>query len=57
MAEEGALGAVGLLRRYPVKSLLGENLRACDVTRRGRPATRCTWGNRAAGLRFAISAP
>ena len=35
MAEPGATGAVALLRRYPVKSLLGENPGACDVTGRG----------------------
>jgi uncharacterized protein YcbX len=31
----GALGTLALLRRYPVKSMLGEDLRACDVTGRG----------------------
>lgn len=30
-----SLGTVAVLRRYPVKSLLGEELRACDVTGRG----------------------
>jgi hypothetical protein len=35
MAERGSTGSVALLRRYPVKSMLGENLRACDVTGRG----------------------
>jgi hypothetical protein len=35
MAELGPTGFVALLRRYPVKSLLGENLGACDVTGRG----------------------
>jgi len=35
MAEPGPTGSVALLRRYPVKSLLGENLGACDVTGRG----------------------
>ena len=35
MAELGPTGSVALLRRYPVKSLLGENLGACDVTGRG----------------------
>src|ERR1700730_3102379 len=35
MAERGSTGSVALLRRYPVKSLLGESLRACDVTGRG----------------------
>jgi hypothetical protein len=35
MAEEGFLGTVAVLRRYPVKSMLGEDLRACDVTGRG----------------------
>jgi hypothetical protein len=34
-AEEGLLGTVAVLRRYPVKSMLGEELRACEVTRRG----------------------
>jgi uncharacterized protein len=29
------LGTVAVLRRYPVKSMLGEDLRACDVTVRG----------------------
>ena len=33
--ERGLLGTVAVLRRYPVKSMLGENLRACDVTGRG----------------------
>ena len=28
-------GTVAALRRYPVKSMLGENVRASDVTRRG----------------------
>jgi uncharacterized protein YcbX len=31
----GQLGTVAVLRRYPVKSMLGEELRACDVTGRG----------------------
>ena len=35
MNEEGALGTVAVLRRYPVKSMLGEELRACDVSGRG----------------------
>jgi uncharacterized protein len=35
MAEEGSIGTVAVLRRYPVKSMLGEDLPACDVTRRG----------------------
>lgn len=35
IAEEDILGTVGVLRRYPVKSMLGEELRACDVTGRG----------------------
>jgi uncharacterized protein YcbX len=34
-AEQGFLGTVAVLRRYPVKSMLGENLRACEVTGRG----------------------
>src|ERR1700761_4423480 len=32
---EGVLGTVAVLRRYPVKSMLGEDLRACEVTARG----------------------
>jgi uncharacterized protein len=35
MTERGSIGSVAVLRRYPVKSMLGENLRACDVTGRG----------------------
>lgn len=36
MTERGRLlGTVAVLRRYPVKSMLGESLRACDVTGRG----------------------
>ena len=35
MTEEPALGTVAVLRRYPVKSMLGEELAACDVTSRG----------------------
>src|ERR1700753_4122826 len=35
MSELAPAGSVALLRRYPVKSLLGENLGACDVTGRG----------------------
>jgi uncharacterized protein YcbX len=35
MTEDALLGTVGVLRRYPVKSMLGEDLRACDVTTRG----------------------
>jgi uncharacterized protein len=34
-AADGALGTVAVLRRYPVKSMLGEDVRACDVTGRG----------------------
>ena len=34
-AAEGVLGTVAVLRRYPVKSMLGEELGACEVTRRG----------------------
>ncbi len=34
-AAEGAVGTVAVLRRYPVKSMLGEDMRACEVTRRG----------------------
>jgi hypothetical protein len=33
--EPEPIGSVAVLRRYPVKSLLGEDLRACDVTGRG----------------------
>jgi uncharacterized protein len=32
---DGSLGTVAVLRRYPVKSMLGEDLTACDVTPRG----------------------
>jgi hypothetical protein len=32
---ESTLGSVALLRRYPVKSMLGEDLPAGDVTNRG----------------------
>jgi len=39
-----SVGSVTLLRRYPVKSMLGEELRAADVTERGLP------GDRALGL-------
>ena len=35
MTEDGRLGTVAVLRRYPVKSMLGEDLRASDVTWRG----------------------
>ena len=35
MAEETSLGTVAVLRRYPVKSMLGEGLTVCDVTARG----------------------
>jgi uncharacterized protein len=35
MTEKGMLGTVTVLRRYPVKSMLGEDLQADDVTRRG----------------------
>jgi len=35
MTDEGMLGTVAVLRRYPVKSMLGENLQAGDVTGRG----------------------
>jgi MOSC domain-containing protein len=44
MTEQGFLGTVAVLRRYPVKSMLGENLRACEVTGRGLT------GDRALGL-------
>ena len=30
-AAEGALGTVAVLRRYPVKSMLGEDVRAMEV--------------------------
>jgi MOSC domain-containing protein len=32
VTEDGGLGTVAVLRRYPVKSMLGEDLRASDVT-------------------------
>jgi len=35
-----SVGSVDLLRRYPVKSMLGEELRAADVTERGLPGDR-----------------
>jgi uncharacterized protein YcbX len=35
VSEERALGTVAVLRRYPVKSMLGEELAACEVTVRG----------------------
>jgi hypothetical protein len=35
MAGEGVVGTVAVLRRYPVKSMLGEELPGCDVTGRG----------------------
>ena len=35
MTDQGSVGTVAVLRRYPVKSMLGENLRACEVTGRG----------------------
>ena len=35
MTEDGGVGTVAVLRRYPVKSMLGEDLRASDVTWRG----------------------
>jgi uncharacterized protein len=35
MTEDLSLGTVAILRRYPVKSMLGEDLPTCDVTRRG----------------------
>ncbi len=35
MTEQGFLGTVAVLRRYPVKSMLGENLRTCEVTGQG----------------------
>jgi uncharacterized protein YcbX len=35
MTEQGSVGTVAVLRRYPVKSMLGEDLRACEVTGRG----------------------
>lgn len=34
-AGAGVIGTVAVLRRYPVKSMLGEDLRACEVTSRG----------------------
>src|ERR1700727_1753549 len=35
MTDEADLGTVGVLRRYPVKSMLGEDLPGCEVTRHG----------------------
>jgi uncharacterized protein YcbX len=35
MTEQDPLGTVAVMRRYPVKSMLGEDLRACEVTGRG----------------------
>ncbi|MGH2927860.1 MAG: MOSC domain-containing protein [Solirubrobacteraceae bacterium] len=35
MTERNPLGTVAVLRRYPVKSMLGENVDACGVTGRG----------------------
>jgi uncharacterized protein len=35
MTEKDMLGTVAVLRRYPVKSMLGENLQGSDVTGRG----------------------
>jgi hypothetical protein len=35
VTDHGVLGTVAVLRRYPVKSMLGEDLSACDVTGRG----------------------
>src|SRR6516162_8745924 len=35
------LGTVAALRRYPVKSLLGEDVSASDVTRAGLAGDRC----------------
>ena len=35
MTEKASFGTVAVLRRYPVKSMLGENLPASDVTPRG----------------------
>jgi uncharacterized protein YcbX len=35
MTEPGPFGTVAVMRRYPVKSMLGENLRSCEVTGRG----------------------
>jgi uncharacterized protein len=40
MIEEAGLGMVVVLRRYPVKSMLGEDLPACDVTQRGMAGDR-----------------
>ena len=41
MTEERRLGTVAVLRRYPVKSMLGQELTACDVAREAWPATAC----------------
>jgi uncharacterized protein len=35
MTEKAVLGTVAVLRRYPVKSMLGEDLPDCEVTRSG----------------------
>lgn len=35
MTEERGLDTIAVLRRYPVKSMLGEELTACDVDQRG----------------------
>jgi uncharacterized protein len=35
MTDEAGLGTVAVLRRYPVKSMLGEDLPGCEVTRQG----------------------
>jgi MOSC domain-containing protein len=35
MTDEAGLGTVAVLRRYPVKSMLGEDLPGCAVTRQG----------------------
>ena len=35
MTEQGAVGPVVDLRRYPIKSMMGEELNAAEVTERG----------------------
>jgi uncharacterized protein YcbX len=43
MSEETGLGTVAALRRYPVKSMLGEDLPAGDVTLAGLAGDRVLW--------------
>ena len=44
MTDEAGFGSVAVLRRYPVKSMLGEDLPGCDVTCQG------LFGDRVLGL-------